>query len=190
MGLDMYLTAKKYVGGWDHSTDKEKEAYAAITAAIGLPGYRAAGSPHLEVELCVIYWRKANQIHKWFVENVQDGEDNCQESYVEREQLAQLATLCETVLASSKLVPGTVTNGFTSQGGGPFVPNLEEGQVIENPAVAQEVLPNASGFFFGSQEYNQWYYQDLKHTAEKIRELLKLPDDILGGWSFYYRASW
>jgi hypothetical protein len=25
----------------------------------------------------VAYWRKANAIHKWFVENVQDGEDDC-----------------------------------------------------------------------------------------------------------------
>ena len=25
----------------------------------------------------VAYWRKANAIHKWFVDNVQDGEDDC-----------------------------------------------------------------------------------------------------------------
>ncbi len=190
MGLDMYLMAKKYVGGWDHSTDEEKAAYQAITAAVGLPGYKAQGSPHLEVELCVIYWRKANQVHNWFVQNVQSGTDDCHEHYVERDQLATLATLCETVLASSKLVPGTVTNGFSSQGGGPFKPNLEQGKVIENPAVAQEVLPCESGFFFGGQEYDQWYYEDVKRTAEKIRELLKLPSNIMDGWSFYYRSSW
>lgn len=26
----------------------------------------------------VAYWRKANQIHSWFVRHVQDGEDNCE----------------------------------------------------------------------------------------------------------------
>jgi len=25
----------------------------------------------------VAYWRKANMVHKWFVEHVQDGEDDC-----------------------------------------------------------------------------------------------------------------
>ena len=23
------------------------------------------------------YWRKSNQIHKWFVDNIQEGVDNC-----------------------------------------------------------------------------------------------------------------
>ena len=31
------------------------------------------GRPYEEVA----YWRKANMIHKWFVERVQDGEDDC-----------------------------------------------------------------------------------------------------------------
>jgi hypothetical protein len=43
------------------------------------------------------YWRKANQIHNWFVENVQDGKDECQESYVSREQLQELLNICKIV---------------------------------------------------------------------------------------------
>jgi hypothetical protein len=38
------------------------------------------------------YWRKANQIHRWFVENVQDGVDNCGEYTVTREKLDELLT--------------------------------------------------------------------------------------------------
>ena len=33
--------------------------------------------PHSRIIEQVGYWRKANQIHNWFVENVQDGEDDC-----------------------------------------------------------------------------------------------------------------
>lgn len=60
------------------------------------------------------YWRKVNQVHNWFVENVQSGEDDCGEYEVEREQLARLKSLCEQVLAdptrAEKLLP--TTEGF------------------------------------------------------------------------------
>lgn len=46
----------------------------------------------------VAYWRKANAIHKWFVDNVQGGVDECQRSYVSREQLTALRDLCKSVL--------------------------------------------------------------------------------------------
>ena len=38
------------------------------------------------------YWRKANQIHKWFVDNVQGGEDDCSPYPVTRDQLEKLLT--------------------------------------------------------------------------------------------------
>ncbi len=33
------------------------------------------------------YWRKANGIHAWFVQNVQEGEDDCKEYYVSQSKL-------------------------------------------------------------------------------------------------------
>lgn len=44
------------------------------------------------------YWRKANAIHAWFVNNCQDGIDNCAIYYVDQIQLAELKSLCEEVL--------------------------------------------------------------------------------------------
>ena len=47
----------------------------------------------------VAYWRKENEIHRWFVENVQDGEDECQISRpLTREDLIELLDLCVQVL--------------------------------------------------------------------------------------------
>ena len=43
----------------------------------------------------IIYWRKANAIHKWFVENVQEGVDDCGEYEVTVEQLTELRDLCK-----------------------------------------------------------------------------------------------
>ena len=45
----------------------------------------------------VAYWRKVNMIHYWFVKNVQEGNDNCDEYYVTIEQLQTLLDLCKKV---------------------------------------------------------------------------------------------
>jgi hypothetical protein len=98
MGLDMYLNASRYIGDWEHDAADERASYQAIAKAAGLEGFHCDGSPHLTVDLCVAYWRKANAIHAWFVEHCQEGEDECQTSGVEREQLQELIDLCEKVL--------------------------------------------------------------------------------------------
>lgn len=73
MGLDMYLTAKAEVAG--DST---------------LP---ANGQ-----EREVAYWRKANQIHGWFVDNIQGGVDECEQFPVSRPQLETLRQICMEAL--------------------------------------------------------------------------------------------
>jgi hypothetical protein len=83
MGLDMYLSAKRYL--W--SFNEHDQALAnKIDAEIGLNGLGRTK----EISREAMYWRKANAIHYWFVMNVQDGEDNCKEYYVSREQLQSL----------------------------------------------------------------------------------------------------
>lgn len=44
------------------------------------------------------YWRKANQIHQWFVQNVQNGVDECEKHSVTKEQLLELREACSAVL--------------------------------------------------------------------------------------------
>lgn len=65
--------------------------------------------PHIDNEKIreiveqVGYWRKANHIHKWFVDNVQDGEDDCRSYYVTIEQLTALRDACSRVIADPSL---------------------------------------------------------------------------------------
>lgn len=35
------------------------------------------------------------------------------------------------------------------------------------------ILPTTSGFFFGSTEYNEWYFKDVENVRDKFSELLK-----------------
>lgn len=156
MGLDMYLTAKRYL--W---SDKDKEIAKDINDAVGVefnPEKRFVGSSMMvkEVSIDAMYWRKANAIHGWFVENCQGGRDECQETHVDRAKLIQLRDLCQSIL--------------------------------DNPdSTGDTDLEPRQGFFFGSYEKDEWYYQDLKNTVEGITKALSLPEKE---YDFYYQASW
>ena len=150
MGLDMYLTAERYL--W--STEKPISDQVANLLGLQLDGERMRVQ---SVTAEAMYWRKANAIHRWFVENVQGDEDNCERHYVDREQLLKLRNLC------AKLCE----------------------QKIE--ALAEDSLPTEDGFFFGSTEYDEWYWNDVENTVKGIDKALETFDE---GWSFYYQSSW
>ena len=182
MGLDMYLTRRTYV-----SPDERKN--------IKVTGIKKPIDP-AKVEYIteeVGYWRKANAIHRWFVENVQEGEDDCKSYTVSREQLQELLATVNKVLDASKLVKGKVGNGYTYEkdASGQMVrkPIMEDGQYIADPTVAKELLPRQEGFFFGGLGYDQWYVEDLKETQKILTDALSDEDD--GYYSDYqYQSSW
>ena len=60
------------------------------------------------------YWRKANQIHNWFVENVQDGVDDCDwHREVTKEDFEELLDACYEVLND----PDSAEDILPTQGG-------------------------------------------------------------------------
>lgn len=60
--------------------------------------------PRLGVTEGIGYWRKANAIHNWFVENVQDGVDDCEfHNEVTKEDLEELRNICQAVLCNPDL---------------------------------------------------------------------------------------
>lgn len=98
MGLDMYLNAKRFI--WFNEND--------LAETVGKVFPEIKGRKVKEVIVEALYWRKANAIHKWFVDNVQNGEDDCGYYYVSREDLERLRDLILEVLESqdaSKLPP-------------------------------------------------------------------------------------
>ena len=101
MGLDMYLSKKTYVKYWEHNGDNNYEV--KVTKAGNPVNIDPKKVSYIVEE--VGYWRKANQIHNWFVENVQNGIDECQESYVSREQLQSLLDICRIVKIDKDKAP-------------------------------------------------------------------------------------
>jgi hypothetical protein len=100
MGLDMYLHAKKYVEKIDwnklRDLDLDMDSSEAIIPLwkdiVDIAGMSDVATDiyGVHVEVTAAYWRKSNQIHAWFVDNVQGGEDNCGEYYVSNDKLKQL----------------------------------------------------------------------------------------------------
>jgi hypothetical protein len=109
-----------------------------------------------EISVAVGQWRKANAVHDWFVNECAGGEDDCRPCYVGRDQLKELKDICVRLLAS------------------------------KDPKDAEELLPCTPGFFFGSQEYDGFYWQDLEYTVSVVDKAIELGDD----WEFEYQASW
>ncbi len=109
MGLDMYLTAKKYVSAYDFSPEDNKQLYKQAVLDYNVKDLVDPDTPSMEINFTVGYWRKANQIHGWFVNNIQNGVDDGGEYYVDPYKLDNLLDLCKTVLAqpekASELLP-------------------------------------------------------------------------------------
>lgn len=145
MGLDMYLNAKRFL--WHNESelaDKLTENFPELGEA------RVK-----EVVAEAMYWRKSNAIHKWFVDNVQAGVDDCGNYDVSREQLQSLLSVIT--------------------------------EVLEDRKKANTLLPPQSGFFFGSKDIDDWYWQDLQNTKQRLEKLLA---HEMPGWWFEYHSSW
>lgn len=61
--------------------------------------------------------------------------------------------------------------------------------VMENHDYAKELLPTTDGFFFGSTEYDEYYFDDVEHVyndCNKILENMSKTDEP----DFVFYANW
>ncbi len=166
MGLDMYLYARKYVSGIDYTRNAdggidhwENTDLDTVASVVGLERKDLdEDMPSATVSVKVAQWRKANQVHEWFVRNVQLGEDNCREYYVSRDELKDLRQACREVLEA------------------------------KHRDVSEDLLPSQVGFFFGSTEYDDYYYEQVQYTHDTLDKLLN--NDKFKDFDFAYDSSW
>ena len=60
-------------------------------------------------------------------------------------------------------------------------------QITADNSLAEELLPTQGGFFFGSTEYDEWYFNDIKTTISELESVLA---DTPEEWWFEYQSSW
>ena len=152
MGLDMYLYSAPKIDGMNlqevlvangrlsELKEEQNEIYVRVKPYIkDFEEFDYSWSSLVEE---VAYWRKANQIHNWFVENIHNGiDDPCFTQEVTNETLNDLYNLCLNVLTRK-----------------------------DHPA---GILPARPGCFFGSTEYDDFYYNEIDQTQSILASLLK-----------------
>ena len=116
------------------------------------------------------YWRKANQIHNWFLEKCGPRDyggdliDDCRDIYIPVEKLEQLVEECK--------------------------------QVLEDHSLAPTLIPTQDGFFFGSTEYDEYYFSDLEDTIKIITPVIEFITSVndkntwAESYQVIYHASW
>ena len=205
MGLDMSLKMKKHPSKGRNKDsiivryyikDKEEIGYELPDLNTHKVKYNQAMIKKSDEVIDVYelaYWRKANAIHKWFVDNVQKGKDNCKEYRVTRRNLLDLCDLVSDVLNHCELKEGKVRNGYQLKKFLWFYYkkyNKVDGKVLTKDSIkyCQEKLPTQEGFFFGSTDYDEHYYDDLVYTKERLNHILE--NYNLSKDKVYYSSSW
>jgi len=186
MGLDMYLYKKHYVKNWDHAPER-KTTITVKRDGKKVPTINTNKITFIQEE--VGYWRKANQIHDWFVKNCQNGVDECQEAYVDPTKLQKLLDTCITVRDSTVLVKGKIKDGYSIGKDNEKIYKTVDGTLLEDSKVAEALLPSTAGFFFGGTEYDEYYMEEIKSTIKMIAEELAI-DYGVNAPEYYYRSSW
>ena len=158
MGLDMYLYLSSYESDLSHDVNKVKDFYPPELLELGKK-HTLNNFLSKSIEYQIGYWRKANAIHKFFVDNCADGTDDCKLMWVSDVTLKRLKEYCDEILKD------------------------------KSKEKADELLPTTEGFFFGTTDYDDWYFEDLKYTSELIADVLDFLEKNKG-WSVEYCASW
>ena len=188
MGLDMYLYVERGVYSFLDEEQYEEVKRFVESRVMGTPLKEDSKRPWggaYSVRHEVAYWRKANAIHSWFVENVQDGVDECQLSYVSLEHLESLVNSCSRVLE--------LLNPFCAEAYD--VNDWELGKEIpfRVKEEAEEILTPTGGFFFGSTDIDMYFYNTVRYTHDRLGEVLEwIRGEHEGNrfWSVFYRSSW
>ena len=190
MGLDMYLSVqlearayKQITPEIDVISDAAKDTLEALGIEWGECDPKTgetnpkALAVHTDcswftVTMPFAYWRKENAIHNYIVKNFAHGKDECQEIELDTEGVKEFVEVLKKVIAT-------------------------EGKVKD--LTCRELLPTTSGFFFGSTDYDEWYWIGLKYTLERFESLLNYTKEVsdLEKWDspkkiqkVIYRASW
>jgi len=112
MGLDMYLYSVPKIEGMDLEAilnantrlatleKDDPDLYQKVKGYIR--HFEQFGHRWDSLLTEVAYWRKANQIHRWFVQNVQDGQDNCLPYEVKEPHLVVLRNACELIITGKE----------------------------------------------------------------------------------------
>lgn len=170
MGLDQYLEARQYISknDWINSEPVPNAGFDKIQPAT-MPGVMDPDTyGGITLEYTAVQWRKANAIQRWMEYELAGGElENCRDYPIHSDQLERLRDGCRAVIDAHV-----------------------EGSDVATVAEEHNLLPQP-GFFFGSYDMDDWYFEHLDYTILSINRLEGAGAlDPKSGITFTYRAWW
>ena len=205
MGLDMFLNrSERGHRKADGSVSKDFSDYDSDEFGV---------SNSITTTTNVGYWRKANQIHRWFVENLGGGTDDCTEIPVSLDDIKGLRDICLGLIGKldgmkltvpdkqiktwRKLYKGNLrkfkSSITISQDNLDLLRSLTDLWELqpEGRDICANTLPTQDGFFFGSTNYGGSYIADIANTILMLNRVISRDEGEKDyNVSFTYRASW
>ena len=187
----MYLNATRSFSGYDYEGPERKKEFKQLMNSVGSQHWADRQSPYATVTFTVGYWRKMNAVHGWFARNCGEP-DNDVSMYVSRDDLIKLKNDCASALLRiPNKVPVSIGTAVSVKTDNPFeaIKDLiiaEAHSAEFNDSNDNDPLRPTAGFFFGSTEKNDWYYDGLRETINIVDKAISLPDE----WRFRYEASY
>ena len=183
MGLDMFLSYRRNLDGIPETVQRamRKQVYIdsrPYTHMIQLIIENdmldsvidrdiKMGKPYEER---IMYWREANAIHKFIIDNCANGIDDGTPIQITIDVLKNLFARCETILGSSILKSYIADDGS-----------------LTDPLAASLLLPLDDGFVFAS-DYDKRYVDTLKETVKVLKPIVEHPE--LYTDPIIYESSW
>lgn len=161
MGLDMYLYAEKQeYKSENYCYPKNTMLTLDYPPELDYAKNYCYPSVTMKTKYEIAYWRKANAVHKYFVD-LNGGVDDCRPIEVGLTELRKLVSICE--------------------------------EIKNDHSKAKELLPTEDGFFFGSTDYDEWYFDDIDTTIKMLQPAIEAVEKLRKNgedWVIIYRASW
>jgi len=111
MGLDAYLTKKTYIGAnWKFN---EIAGNINITRQGELVPIKFDRVTYILENMA--YWRNCRAIHQWFVDNLQEGNDDCRPVELERSTLERLLSECKRVILDPSRMNALIPSPYTEE---------------------------------------------------------------------------
>ncbi len=133
-------------------------------------------------ELC--YWRKANQIHKWFSDRLIKGQNPWGYYEITESELQGLLLLCKflyKIKYNSDEDFAWVDTKFTRFVEANKIEGWKEAEYIANVLLP----PDNTGCCFGSGDIDEKYWYDIEDTIKQLTKALESEYN-----SYFYMASW
>ena len=197
MGLDQYITIR-------HKSTNA--AYTKFNNYWNLSDEERAGKREPKdpaADLIIGYFRKHHSIHKWFVNNIQNGNDDCGRYEIQLKDIENLKELCEEILShvtKEKREPKFYTG---SDGEQHEVWQMDKYTVDEEgKEIIDEKLPSHHQSIYDTK-YTDDYFWTLENAIEVLGKVIYIcqenffmiytdrnTGEYKGHWVLEYVSSW